>query len=168
MFIDSIQAKIPLVACTVLGFFVCSSAWGKPSVFEGSFSVQTLGVKIDAVSTSIHAGGQNQETYLAEILGRSGDRQLVKLIDVYPAADTRIDRNLLRERPLLKMKAVRAAFCDVKAGQLFFSDDSIVFDQAIRAEIASNPSASLPCFQIIHRSVKLKTRSSRDENRAGT
>lgn len=167
MFINSVQAKIPILACTVLGLLVCSSAWGQPSVFEGSLSVQTLNVKIDAVGTSIHAGGQNQETYLAEILGRSGVRHLVKLIDVYPAADTRIDRNLLRHLPLLKMKAARAAFCDVTAKQFFLSDDSIVFDETIRAELANDLSASLPCFRIIHRSIKLKSMSSRNENRAG-
>jgi hypothetical protein len=160
MSINPIQPTIPFVLCALLACLVCSSAWGQPSVFEGALTVQALNVKIEAVSTSIHVGGQNQETYLAEVVGKSGDRQLVKLIDVYPAPDTRIDRDLLRELPLLKMKAVRAKFCDVLASQFFFSDDSIVFDEAIKADIRNDPSASLPCFRIIHRSVTLKTRSS--------
>lgn len=160
MFSESIKLKVLLLACSVLVGPACGSIWGQPSAFEGGVRVQALSVTIDAVSTSIQAGGQKQDTYLAELVSKSRDPQLVKLIDVYPAYDTRIDRNLLSKLPLLRMKVARAAFCDVTAKEVFFSRDSIVFDKAMKTEIAAHPSATLPCFRIVHRSVKLKIRSS--------
>jgi hypothetical protein len=143
-----------------MGCLLPASSLGQPSAFEGAWRVQTRNVKIYAASISIHAGVQNQDTYLGEILVKGGERKLVKFIDVYPAADRRIDRNILRAVPLLSMKVVRTAFCDVTAGQLFFSDKSTVFDDEIRDEIAARPSMILPCFQIVHRSIKLKTERS--------
>jgi hypothetical protein len=144
-----------------MGCLLSGSSSGQSSVFEGSWKVQTLNVKIYAVGISIHAGGQNQETYLGKIQAKGGEWELVKLIDVYPAADTRIDRNILGNLPLLRIKVMRSSFCDVTAGQFFFSDKSIIFGSDIREEIADRPSMILPCFQIVHRSIKLKTKSYR-------
>lgn len=146
-------------ACLALGCFISSPALSQPSLFDGYPKVQELNVKIYAVSTSIHAGTQNQETYLADLMSKTGERQLVKLIDVYPAEDSRIDRNILGDLPLLNMKVVRTPFCDVAANHFYLSDTSILFEDAVKHEIMENPSRILPCFRIIHKSVRLKQKN---------
>lgn len=146
-------------ACLFVGCFVSSPVLSQSSIFESSLKVQEFNVKIYALSTSIHAGTQNQETYLADITSKDGEEKLAKLIDVYPAEGSRIDPNILREVPLLNMKVVRAPFCDIPANHFYFSDRSLIFEDAVKREIIENPSKILPCFRIVHKSVKLKAKS---------
>lgn len=154
MSIGSSSAKV----CLFLSWFISSPVLSQSSIFESPLKVQECNVKIYALSTSIHAGTQNQETYLADMMNKAGEEKLVKLIDVYRAEDSRIDPNILRDVPLLNMKVVRAPFCDVTANHFYLSDMSLFFEDAAKHEITENPSRILPCFRIIHKSIKLNTK----------
>ncbi|RZU29013.1 hypothetical protein [Edaphobacter modestus] len=117
------------------------------------------------MSISIHAGAQNQDTYLAEIVSKSGKHQFAKLVDVYPSDESRIDLRVLKSLPLLKMKVVKKNFCDVKANQIFFSNQSSFFDEEIKGEVARDSSTVLPCYQIVRKSIRIIEKGSLQASR---
>lgn len=77
------MSTLPIVMGLVLECLVAGYVSGQRAVFENTYKEQTISAKIRAVSISIHAGGQNQDVYLGEIISKSDGRRLAKLIDVH-------------------------------------------------------------------------------------
>ena len=108
-----------------------------------------------ALGSSIHAGTENQDTYLAEILSKSDESQLANLIDVYGVEASGINRDVLKNLPTFRMKVSRSPYCDAVANRFFLSRRSILFDNAVTNDLIQDASKILPCYSIIHGSVRI-------------
>ena len=146
------------IALTVVGFclelFASGSVMKRRAPFENSYKDEIITVKIRALGSSIHAGTENQDTYLAEIVSKSDESHLANLIDVYGEASG-INRDVLRSLPTFKMKVSRSSFCDVVANRFFLSQKSILYDGAVTNDLAQDSSKILPCYKIIRSSVRI-------------
>jgi hypothetical protein len=138
-----------------LGIPVLGFASGQRTGSENSLKDEIVNVKIRALGSSIHAGTENQDTYLAEIVSKSNGSQLVNLIDVYGAEASGINRDVLKNYPKFRMKVSRSPFCDVVANRFFLSQKSILFDTTVTNDLVENASRILPCYKVIHGSVRI-------------
>ena len=147
------------IALTVVGFclelFASGSVTKRRVPFENSYKDEIITVKIRALGSSIHAGTENQDTYLAEIVSKSDESQLANLIDVYGAEASGINRDVLRSFPTFRMRVSRSPFCDVVANRFFLSQKSILYDGVVTNDLAQDSSKILPCYKIIRSSVRI-------------
>jgi hypothetical protein len=150
----SISTTLVVVSLS-LELLTLGSAWRQRAAFEDPYKDMVANIRIRALSSSIHAGTANQDTYLGEIVSKSGDRRLANLIDVYAAEASGIDRNALKSLPTFRMKISRSPYCDVAANRFFLSGMSILFDDAVRTDLAQDASRILPCYRIVHGSVRI-------------
>jgi hypothetical protein len=98
----------------------------------------------------------NQEIYLADINIKGNAHQMVKLVHTYPSMALPIQRSVLEDRHLLRMKLTRNPECDA-TGQSFFlaPGDSNIFDASTRSVLNDQATGKIPCFNVVHDATRL-------------
>lgn len=125
-------------------------------VFDSPTQSVKANVDVLAISTVIRDSSGNQDVYLATVRVKGQAPQLARLIDTYPLSSKPIRRDVLRNRAALRMTLVRSPERDSSGQDVFLdADDRNIFDPDVRAELAKQPSGTIPCFTIVHGQTKL-------------
>jgi hypothetical protein len=161
VFLSSLEYALRLIFWPLfISFFLTPlgaiSALAQNPVYDTP-NPQRVEVSILAISSSIKAGGGNQEIYLADVRFGANTHQMAKLVDAYSRLySSPIQRFVLVNRHPLRMTLVRDSSCDSTGNDFFLAPgDSNIFDPSTRNVLKDKASEEIPCFKVIHEATRL-------------
>lgn len=146
-----------LVSCTLLTLVGSCLRAEKPTPFTNQSSPQKAVVTMLAVSSSSRQSfAGNREIYLADLQGKDGEHQFVRLIDQYPGYGLPIRDSLLRDRVPFTLKVTREPECDVPASQIFLAPtERVIFNGSVRDTLLAHQAELVPCYKSLHSTIRI-------------
>ncbi len=142
----------------ILWLFVLGFAAGALPAENRAAKPGKITVTILAVSTRVRSGyAGDEDTYLASLVDRKGNRQLIKLSDWRPSGwANRAELSVGRQFRLI---AARTPWCDSTSRLFFLPTSAEERSQFFPRSNSEDGALSIPCYRGIHESIRAVRKS---------